>query len=185
MNLILEIFSVINGLIFLLLLIRQKIWCWLFGILSSVSSVWLFINLKLYSESILYAFYIVIGIYGWAVWYKRGDGGIVQTIKAVWHLVYIGIGVSVSLLLGYFFSTQTDAERSYADAFSTIFSFIASYLEAHKILSTWYYWICINAFSIWLYLDRGLQLYAGLMVLYFVMSVYGYISWRKSLNQTV
>ena len=62
---------------------------------------------------------------------------------------------------------------------TTIFSFIASYLEAHKILGGWLYWIVINAVSVILYFERGLQIYAALMVVYFGLSVVAYFSWRK------
>jgi nicotinamide mononucleotide transporter len=97
----------------------------------------------------------------------------------LFHSIIIGVGIMVSLGLGLFFKTQTDAARSFADAFSTIFSFIASYLEVHRILSAWFFWMGINLFSIWLYFDRGLLIYAALMVLYFALSIYGYIQWRK------
>lgn len=178
----LEIFAVVNGLIFIILLIRQNIWCWLFGILSSVSSIILFFNTKLYSESILYFYYVLIGIYGFITWRKRdAQNKSVQTVGTLYHIIVVTLGVVLSYLLGLFFSTQTDAERSYADATTTIFSFIASYMEAHKILSTWILWILINAFSIWLYHDRGLLLYAGLMVIYFLLSIFGFLSWKKSL----
>ena len=50
-----------------------------------------------------------------------------------------------------------------------------------KILENWFYWIVINIVSVWLYLDRGLELTAGLFVLYIALSISGYLSWRKTL----
>ena len=88
--------------------------------------------------------------------------------------------IAVSIGLGAFFSSQTDAQKPYADAFSTIFSFFATYLEAKKVLSAWIYWFGLNAFSVWLYFARHLEVYSGLMVVYTVLSVIGYLQWRKS-----
>jgi nicotinamide mononucleotide transporter len=143
----------------------------------------LFYCTKLYSEAILYFYYIIIGFYGWHVWTKSSDKeSVVKQAGGLFHTIIISIGIVGSLALGFFFKTQTDAARSFADAFSTIFSFIASYLEVHRILSAWYFWMLINIFSVWLYYDRGLIIYAALMGLYFSLSIYGYLQWRKLLK---
>ena len=60
----LELIAVILGLIYLILLIKEKIACWIFGILSSAISIYLFYSIQLYSEAILYFYYVIIGIYG-------------------------------------------------------------------------------------------------------------------------
>ena len=59
------------------------------------------------------------------------------------------------------------------------FSFIANYMEAQKVLSTWIFWMILNAFSVWLYYVRGLELYSGLMIVYFILSIVGYLQWRR------
>ncbi|MBT8228852.1 MAG: nicotinamide riboside transporter PnuC [Bacteroidia bacterium] len=179
----LEIFAVITGLCFIVLLIRQNIWCWFFGILSSLSSIVLFYYTKLYSESILYFYYVFIGFYGIHTWRKIDRANEqVRSVGTIYHMIVVVTGVIFSFALGKYFSTATDAARPYADAVSTIFSFLASYMEAHKILSAWILWIMINGFSIWLYADRGLEFYSGLMVIYFLLSIFGYFSWKKSMQ---
>ena len=64
----LELIAVILGLIYLILLIKEKIACWIFGILSSAISIYLFYSIQLYSEAILYFYYVLIGIYGFWLW---------------------------------------------------------------------------------------------------------------------
>jgi len=177
----LELFSVLTFLGFLILLIYQNIWCWPLGIISSAASIFLFYSTKLYAESILYFYYVFIGIYGWYVWNKKRETDLkVKTEKSTFHLIIVITGIVLSLLLGLIFNKYTDAQRPYADSSSTIFSFIASYMQAHKILSSWVFWIIINLFSVWLYLDRGLKMYSGLMVINFLLSVVGYLQWKKS-----
>ncbi len=178
---VIEWVAVALNLVFVLLIIKQKKAGWLFGIIGSALSVLLFVSVKLYSEAVLYMFYVVMGVYGWQQWNKQDANhleiGEWITLK---HLRFIMASVALSIGLGAFFNSQTDATRPYFDAFSTVFSFLATYLEAKKILSAWIYWIVLNAFSIWLYSDRGLPVYAGLMALYTVLSVVGYLEWRKS-----
>jgi nicotinamide mononucleotide transporter len=181
--LLIEIVSVVFGLVFLLLLMRENIWCWIFGITSSALSVYLFIAAKLYSESILYAFYIAVGIYGWYTWNRGGSNLPIIEWKR-WKIILAGsIGLAGSALLAWFFSTFTDANNPYLDATTTSFSFVASFLEAHKVLSTWWFWIAINGASIYLYLLRDLEIYSGLMVVYFILSIVGYLQWKKRMNQ--
>ena len=177
--------AVFLNLIFLVLLIKENKWCWIFGIIASAISIYLFIQFKLYSEAVLYFFYVLIGVYGWYVWTaneKKKENNTefeVSTWSWAKHIPIILIGVALSVGLGLFFKTQTDAERTYVDSTTTIFSFIASYMEAHKIFSAWIFWILINGVSIWLYYDRGLMVYSFQMVIFFIVSLFGFWDWGK------
>ena len=172
--------AVLLSLIFLFLLIKEKKWCWPFGIASSFLSIYYFYQINLYSESILYIYYVCIGFYGWYQWSKK-DSGDLPIKKWSWakHIPILLLGFLLSFLLGLFFKTYTDSERTYVDSATTIFSFIASYMEAHKIFSHWIFWIIINGTSIWLYYDRGASIYAGMMLVYFGVSLYGFWDWGK------
>ncbi len=187
LSLILEIFAVAMGLVFLLLLIAENIWCWLFGILSSSAFVVLMFMTKLYSESLLYVFYIGIGVYGWYKWRRpNGEKLQIKNSSISSNIILLVLGVILSFIIGSFFANNTDAQRPFADASSSVFSIIASYMEANKWLSAWIFWIVINAFSIWLYFDRSLNLSSFLMVVYFLLSIFGFMQWRKKLlAQTV
>jgi len=171
---------VVTGLLFLVLLIYEIIWCWLFGIVSSAAFVVLMFITKLYSESILYFIYIFIGVYGWIRWTK-GPQGVLRITKAPLRkrMILVGLAALLSVLTGYLFSNYTDANRPYADAGSTVFSLLASYMEANKWLSAWLFWIGINGFSVWLYADRALNLSSMLMVVYFILSIWGFLAWRR------
>ena len=181
-NEILEWTAVGLNLTYLILLIREHIACWVFGIVGSLLSIYLFIDAHLYSEAILYGFYVLIGIYGWHHWLKGDDNTAEVKIKK-WpiknHIIFILCTSILAGCLGWYFKSSTDAAEPYADAGSTLFSFLASLMEAHKVLSSWVYWIIINLFSVWLYHSRGLIIYAGLMVLYFVMSIVGFWKWNQ------
>ena len=177
-----EILATATSLGYLLLLIRQNIWCWPLAIVSGLLSIYLFIESKLYSESILYGYYIIISLYGWWNWSRPKQQLKVSAWLPKYHIVTILIGISLSISLGYFFDTNTDADKPYLDATTTIFSFIASIMEARKIVSGWIYWIIINGVTVGLYFSKSLDIYAALMVIYFVMSIVGYRTWKKDLQ---
>lgn len=177
-----EIVATLCSLTYIILLINERIACWAFGIVGSALSIYLFIASNLYSEAILYSFYVVMGIWGWVRWSQRSANNanpiISQPLPT--HFMYVATAATSGILLGYFFDQTTDAARPYIDALTTTFSFAATYMEVKKVLQTWHYWLVLNAISIWLYQDRNLDIYAGLTVVYTVLSVYGFMQWRKA-----
>lgn len=190
LNTILEIVSVIFGIIYLILMVQENIWCWLFGILASAITVYLYIEVTLYLEAGLNFYYILAGFYGWIYWKTHrktiGDENSfvpIRTWKPNYHVIAILICGSVGCILGYIMDTYTDSERPYIDALLTTFSFLATYLEAKKVLSTWYYWAVLNTFSIFLNADRGLYFFAALSIFYTLMSIKGYKRWNNSLKE--
>lgn len=177
--LIVEIIATTTSLGYLLLLIRQNKWCWPLSIVSALLSIYLFFESKLYSESLLYGYFLVISCYGWWNWSRPGSSLKVTRWKPGYHALTIVSGAMLSCGTGYLFLTHTDAEKPYLDATTSVFSIIASVLEAKKILSGWVYWILINGVTAGLYFSRSLDIYAALMVVYFVMSIVGYWEWKK------
>lgn len=186
MNLTLEITAVTLNVIYLLLLIKEKIFCWFFGIAGATVSVFLFYSIGLYSEAILYIYYIIIGVYGYTLWNKKRKNRLeVKKINTKQHVILIFFGVLCAIALGFTFNTFTDAVNPFFDSFTTVFSFIASYLEAKKIISSWFFWIIINLLTIVLYLREDLTLYVLLTFVFVIFSVIGYVEWSKKMKETV
>lgn len=186
MDFYLEIIAVVFGLGYLYFLIKEHIICWLFGVLGSLVSILLFYRTGLYSESILYVYYVLIGIYGFFHWKKslqENNNFLVTDFSLQTYLYLILIGEVLSLIQAFVFDTYTNANMPYLDAHTTVFSFIASYLEAKKKLASWKFWIVINAVTIGLYLNRDLNLYTGLTLVYLVFSFVGFFQWKKKMAQ--
>ena len=181
-NTIIELMATGASLLYIVLLIRERVSCWPFGIAGSLLSIYLFIDTRLYSEAILYAFYVGMGIWGWARWSARANAGSHPVIRlsAVGNAALIAVSLAFGLTLGHLLATFTDAERPLIDAMTTSFSFAATFLEVRKTLDAWVYWMVINGVTIWLYQDRALDIYAALMVIYTVLSVVGFIRWLRT-----
>ncbi|MEM7281361.1 MAG: nicotinamide riboside transporter PnuC [Pseudomonadota bacterium] len=177
-----ELAAVIFALLYLVLAVRQVIWCWLAALISTSIYLVLFFEGKLYAESGLQVFYMVMAVYGW--WQWRYGGAQKSELKvSLWsgrsHLVWLTVIAASTLALGNYLANQTDASLPFEDAFTTSGAIVATFMTARKVLENWYYWFVIDAVSIHLYLERGFVLTAALFVLYLVLIVIGFLSWRN------
>ena len=183
--LIVEILATGANLIYIVLLIKERIACWAFGIVGSLLSIYLFIDTRLYSEAFLYSFYALLGVWGWIRWHQQiahnSNPVIRWRIEA--HLRAIAMACVIAIGLGYTVQFYTNAERPLFDAFTTVFGFLGTYLEITKVLEAWIYWLLINLASVWLYHDRSLDIYAVLIGFYSILSVWGFLRWRKSYHE--
>jgi nicotinamide mononucleotide transporter len=66
-----EIFGAVAGIIYVFLEIRQTIWLWPLGFVTSGIYVWIFFSSKLYADMSLQIYYVVISVLGW-YWWVRG-----------------------------------------------------------------------------------------------------------------
>ena len=145
-EIIIEIIAVILGIIYVILATKNKISCWIYGILGSLLSVYLFVvYAQLYAEAVLYIFYVIAGVYGWFTWKNSADENGISVHSYFTHVKVIGIGLVLAILLYLFIdSVFPKAQKPLIDSFTTIFSFIATYLTAKKWLENWLYWIVID-----------------------------------------
>lgn len=178
-----ELLAVLLAVAYLVLAIRQNIWCWLCAGISTAIYVWLFIGARLYMESALNGFYFVMAIYGWYVW-TSGRVGDHERPVIRWPLQIHALAIAAILLAstatGYFLSRYTDAAFPYIDSLTTWSAVWATFLVARKVLENWWYWLVIDSVSVLIYWARDLQLTSLLFVMYVIMVPFGIISWTRS-----
>jgi nicotinamide mononucleotide transporter len=68
-----EIFGAVTGIIYVFLEIRQTIWLWPVGIITSAVYIWIFFTSKFYADMSLQCYYLVISCLGW-YWWAKGAG---------------------------------------------------------------------------------------------------------------
>ncbi len=179
----LEVIAVAAAIGYLLLAIRQNIWCWLGAGISSAIYVYLFFAAKLYMESALNLFYFAMAFYGWWVWYS-GRSGDEELPVSAWpyrvHATAIAAIVAASMLSGYLLSRYSDAVYPYIDSMTTWGAIWATFLVARKVLENWWYWLVIDSASIVIYWSRDLHLTALLFAVYVVMIPFGLVAWQRS-----
>ncbi len=183
----LETLAVVAAIVYLILAIRQNIWCWAAALLSTALYLHIFFEARLYMESALQLFYIAMAIYGWYQW-SRGDNGRERQITT-WTISQHGRAVALVLVLTLFSTVGlakfTNAAMPLLDSLTTWGSVVATYMVARKVLENWHYWFVIDSLSIYLYLSRDLKQTAVLFAIYLFLIVIGLRTWRKDLQSQI
>jgi nicotinamide mononucleotide transporter len=180
----LEILVVLTTLLYNYYLIKQNIICWLFGFLASFFGLIIFYEKQLIGQIILHVFYTMMAVYGWYIWGKNKKQISINKWPIINHVYVIGTGVLLTFWLGNFVLNKFTENVNFLDISITLFCFVATFKEAHKILSAWLYWIVLNLASLVLYMQSNLKIYALLMFIYTILSIKGYLVWRKNLSET-
>ena len=182
----LELLAVLLAVGYLLLAIRQNIWCWFFAAISTAIYVYLFLQAKLYMESLLNIFYFAMALYGWYVWYF-GRVGNAELPVSVWsrsiHAVALVVIAAISLTTGYLLDRFTDAAFPYVDSMTTWGAVWATFLVARKVLENWWYWLVIDVVSVFMYWARDLPLTSLLFVIYVILVPIGLLNWTRSYRE--
>ncbi len=180
-----ELTAVILAVAYLVLAIRQNIWCWFCAAISTAMYVYLFAKANLYMESLLNVFYFVMAIYGWTMW--RGGKAENKLPVSVWpqkvHMYAVAIIVFLAVGSGLLLANYTDAAYPYIDSATTFGAIWATFLVARKVLENWWYWLVIDVVSVFIYWSRGLEATAVLFVVYVVLIPIGLVAWTRSYRQ--
>ncbi len=175
-----EVVAVLFGIIYLLLIIFKQRIGWLFAAVSTGIYIVLDFQRALYIESFLQCFYFVMAFVGFYMW-KTNNNQPIVIVAWSWltHLKLIAFGLVLSVLVGLAFQRWTGQADPFLDAFTTVFSLLATYLTAKKVLSNWLYWVCIDSALVVLYFSNGLKLTSYHFAFYVLMAAYGYFKWLK------
>jgi nicotinamide mononucleotide transporter len=199
-----EIFGAITGILYVFLEIKQNIWLWPVGILTSAVYIWVFFTGKIYADMSLQGYYLAISILGWYWWIKGAgrraqgtgqktqiensplDGGQGNVLTVTKIKLKTGIWLAIIFVLLYIvmwfvLSRFTDSPVPVWDSFITSLSIVATWMLARKIFEHWYLWIVVNSVSSVLFLIKGLYPTVILYIIYCAMSFAGLREWRKSL----
>lgn len=182
-----EITGTVLGVLGVWLMIRQNIWGWPVGLVQVCVYAWVFYGAKLYSDALLQIFFFAIQAYGWWHWASnkhtaaRSDLAVTRLTPSA-LAVWVAVGALATAGWGAFMRHATDAAAPHWDAFILVFSLIAQWLQARKKLECWAGWLVVNSVAIGLFWVRGLQLTAGLYAVFWLMAVWGWREWRRTVG---
>jgi nicotinamide mononucleotide transporter len=178
-----EVIAMILSLAYIILAIRQSLWAWPAAFISTAIYIYLFYEYYLFMDSALNAYYLVMAVYGWYSWKYGGvkeDVELKVTSYGIMNNITIIAGLTlISFVLGYVMANYTKADFAYVDSFTTVFAVFATYLLTQKVIENWIYWVVIDAVSIYVYLQKGLNVTAVLFVIYTILAVFAFFKWKK------
>ena len=182
---ILEVLGVFFGLLSVIYAKRESILVFPTGIISVLIYVYLCFNTRLYADMSINAYYFVMSVYGWYYWSRKDDTRhrtpITKNSKKDWFWSITTLLVSfviLSQLLIHF----TDSDVPIIDALTTSIFFVGMQLMAKKKIENWLAWIIADFISIPLYYYKGLVLTSFQFFVFFIIAIFGYISWKKTLE---
>ncbi len=184
-----EVLGVITGLVYLYFSVRQIIWLWPFGIISSALFVLIFFNSKFYADMGLQVYYLGVSIYGWIYWSRgavdRDERSTlpVRRINRQQALVLSVIGILLLLGIVYILKQFTDSDVPWGDGFTTAGSIVATWMLARKILEHWMVWVVVDIVAAGLYFYKGLYPSFLLYLIFTIISVVGFFQWKRSISE--
>ncbi|WP_209330927.1 nicotinamide riboside transporter PnuC [Lunatimonas salinarum] len=179
----LEAVAVFFGLASVYYSMKENILVFPTGIVSTLIYVWICLQVKLYADMGINAYYFAMSIYGWYLWSRPKPG--VDRVPVTW---LNGRGIVFSLLLfvasyGVLYvvlATFTDSDVPQWDSFTTASAFVGMWLMAKKKVENWIAWIVTDLVSVPLYLYKGLVLTSFQFFVFTLLAVMGLLAWVKS-----
>ena len=179
----LEAIAVFFGIASVFYSMREHIWVYPTGIVSTLIYVWICFEFKLYADMGINAYYFAMSIYGWFIWTHPKKN---QEILPVTWLDSRGWLYSAGLFaisypsLVFVLGNFTDSGVPYLDSFTTASAFVGMWLMAKKKVENWIFWIITDLVSVPLYFYKGLLLTSFQFLFFTVLATMGLFAWIKS-----
>jgi nicotinamide mononucleotide transporter len=175
---ILGIISLLTGVLGVLFTILQRIWCWPFAIICTITSGIDFYYQRLYGDMALQVFYFAAGIYGWIYWQQnlKKKFDVAKTPNQMWFILAAITGIQA--VVYYFLIKKFRGDQVVFDAILTACSITATYMMTKKWFENWFFWVIIDFAYVILYCVKSLWFYASLYLVFTAMAAYGFYLWR-------
>lgn len=188
MEQVLEIIGTLVGLVYLWLEYRASIYLWITSIIMPAIYIFIYYDAGLYADFGINVYYLGAAVYGWAVW-KFGkrpheEQELPITLMPIHHWLKVGILFLVAQLsIAWVLIHYTDSDVPWWDAFTTALSIIGMWMLAKKYLEQWWVWMIVDVVCVGLYIYKELYFTSGLYALYAVISIFGWLNWKKLMNK--
>ena len=190
----LDIVTTVLGLAYILLEYRASVWMWVVGFAMQALGIVLYYQKGLYADCGMEFYYLAMTVYGWWRWRAHPSppqGRDVKTPDAsvsIRHfprrlvLPWLLIIAAIWALIYWLLVTFTNSNVPLADSFTTALSIVGIWALAHKYLEQWFIWIAVDVVTSGLYFYKDIPFKASLYALYVIIAIFGYIKWRKIIN---
>ena len=159
------------------------------GIIGTGISVYILYNFSLLGDMIINGYFVIMSIYGWYYWSRKRDEVFINNISILEKKEYIQMVLLVlgSIIFIYFVYVQFDKWNSwiaYVDNITTAIFFVAMWLMARRKIESWIFWIIGDLITVPLYFYKGLTISSIQYLIFTVIAILGYLSWKKILLKT-
>lgn len=181
-----EAIAVVFGLLSVWYSKQENILVYPTGIIGVVIAVYLTLRAGLYAEAGINAYYFIMSVYGWYYWThadpNKPQVPVTRSDRKE-HLIALGI-TAVAFVVIRFGLDFTDSDVPNLDAITTATAITGMWLMAKKKLENWVYWIVTDLIATPLYFYKGLYFFSFQFLAFTVLAIWGYFSWRSSLQKS-
>lgn len=184
-----EIFTLVTGVIYIILEIRQKNFMWVVGILTSVAAMWVFFRQGLYASFGLNTYYLITSFIGLWQWRKdkgrivddAGTEDVIHLNRLDWKTALLSLVVTAAGIFGLAALMELlENPMSYMDSAVAVLSAVATWWLVRSYLQQWWLWVIADTLSTILCATQGMWWLTALYAAYALSAVYGYHHWRRN-----
>lgn len=183
-----QIFTLVTGVIYIILEIRQKNFMWVVGVATSIAAMWVFFRQGLYASFGLNTYYLVtafIGLWQWrkakeAVTSSEQGSDVIHLHRLTWKTVLTSLLVTLAGTVALAEVMELlENPMSFLDAAVAVLSAVATWWLVRAYLEQWWLWIIADAMSAVLCAMQGMWWMTALYAAYALSAIYGYYHWKK------
>lgn len=188
-DVVLEIVAVIFGFLSVWYSKQNKILVFPTGMISTSIFVYLLLKWGLLGDMMINAYYFIMSVYGWFIWSRKVDPShytpISRTTAAERKKSVLIFAVTlVFVFLVYWNRGKWTGWTAYLDTLTTGVFFVGMWLMAKRKIENWIYWIVGDVISVPLYLYKGLAFTSLQYLIFTIIAIYGYLSWKRILSSS-
>ena len=184
----LELFAVIMNITSVVYAKQNNILVYPTGLIGTGIFVYILLNFSLLGDTIINAYFFSMSIYGWYFWSRKKDEVFINQVSTINRneIKYLFILAFSSLIFIYFVYDYFDKWNNwtaYVDNITTAIFFVAMWLMARRKIESWIFWIIGDLITVPLYFYKGLTISSIQYIIFLILAVLGYVSWKKILDK--
>ena len=182
----LELFAVIMNIISVLYAKQNNILVYPSGLIGTGIFVYILFNFSLLGDMIINGYFFIMSIYGWYYWSRKKDEVYINKVstlekKEYKFILLLALGSLIFIYIVYNQFDKWDNWTAYVDNITTAIFFVAMWLMAKRKIESWIFWIIGDLITIPLYFYKGLTISSIQYIIFTVLAILGYLSWKKIL----
>lgn len=185
-----EIFTLVTGIIYMILEIRHHRFMWVVGVLTSAAAMWVFFRQGLYASFGLNTYYLItafVGLWHWtrdsrrlAVEENVTEDEVIVLNRLSLKTVLLSLAFSVAGIFALAWVMDlVENPMSYLDSAVTVLSIVATWWLVKSYIEQWWLWILADTLSTILCLTQGMWWMAVLYAAYTASAFIGLLYWRR------
>ena len=189
-----HIIASVCGIINVVLGGKGKLSNYLFGFIHCCLMIYITYISRLYADMSVTIYNFIMQFVGFFAWSKNMNKETHEVkkvhMKPLTRIIYLGIIIVGTIVVGYFMNQKTNDIAPYADAAKAVMQILAMVMMVRMYSEQWWIWIIINVVSIFMYcvsiFREGMAVNFPIFIMYCVYlinSIIMCIRWEKEARE--